>query len=38
MPLMLSESMCSIPETDVEYARSLMMTTRRSISSAGRPG
>jgi hypothetical protein len=38
MPGMQFDSMRSMPLTVVEYARSLMMTTRRSISSADRPG
>ena len=38
MPLIDSDSMCSIPLTVVEYARSEMKTMRRSTSNADRPG
>ena len=38
MPLIDSDSMCSMPLTVVEYARSLMNTMRRSTSKAESPG
>ena len=38
MPLIDCESMREMPATVVENARSLMKTTRRSMSSADRPG
>ena len=36
-PFIDSESMCSIPLTVVEYARSLIHTIRRSICTADSP-
>ena len=38
MPVMDCESMRVMPATVVDMARSLMKTTRRSMSSADRPG
>ena len=38
MPLIDCESMRWMPATVVDIARSLMNTTRRSMSSAERPG
>ena len=37
VPLIIVDSMCVMPDTEVDMLRSLMMTMRRSMSSADSP-